>query len=140
MKSACATIMDRDVQKRGRTGSWASVSVCHDSHSNRELVRDEVRWGDSHLNSCDCLLGEYVLGAEGATTYQITIKQRMNASQNACQKLFTDLYFDPVICLCSSSGSLRGLCILFFFNRVFYRLNKINRFFFFTLFLLSDKF
>lgn len=64
----------------------------------------------------------------------------MSASENACQKLFTDLYFDHVICLCNSSCSLWGLCILFFFNRVSYRLNQIDSSFFFTLFLFSDKF
>jgi len=42
----------------------------------------------------------------------------MSASENACQKVFTDLHFSHVICLCNSSCSFWGLCILFFFNHV----------------------
>lgn len=73
---------------------------------------------------------QHQLGAHGSAMYQIKIKQRMSASENACQKLFTDLYFNHVICLCNSSCSLWGLCILFFFNHVFYGLNKNDSSFF----------
>lgn len=46
---------------------------------------------DSDINNCNCLFGEYVLGVggtQGSATYQIQIKWKVSASENASQNTY----------------------------------------------------
>lgn len=114
-------------------GSWGGVSVCHQPLALQQAVCEgEAFWGYKSINNCNCLLGEDLLGAQCAAEYWIKSKESLSASENACQILFTDLYFDHVVCLCKPLCIYWGFCTHYFFNHVSYRLNKIDFFFCFV--------
>lgn len=106
------------------------------------VCEGEAFWGYKSINNCNCLLREDLLGAQCSAEYCIKSKESLSASENACQILFTDLYFDHVVCLCKPLCIYWGFCTHYFFNNVSYRLNKTDFFFvlFSILFVFSDKF